>query len=147
MSAPKHTPEPWRAQECDGMWWIAHSESSGHCIAEFIDESGRGASEADAKRAAACVNYCEGVPEKLLNGRSFDSTLASLDSCMEGYNYVSHQRDVLTAALREIVKNDPHHQSSAGVIARAAIAKAVQLPNGTSVRLIPTYSKTTGDAA
>jgi hypothetical protein len=30
----------------------------------------------------------------------------------------------LLAALEEIVKNDPHNQSSAGVIARAAIAKA-----------------------
>ena len=30
----------------------------------------------------------------------------------------------LLAALQEIVKNDPYHQSSAGIIARAAIAKA-----------------------
>lgn len=31
----------------------------------------------------------------------------------------------LLAALEEIVKNDPFQQSSAGIIARAAIAKAV----------------------
>ena len=30
----------------------------------------------------------------------------------------------LLAALKEIVKNDPYNQSSAGIIARAAIAKA-----------------------
>lgn len=34
------------------------------------------------------------------------------------------QRDELLAALEEIASCDPYHQSSAGIIARAAIAKA-----------------------
>jgi len=33
------------------------------------------------------------------------------------------QRDELLAALQEIVRNDPYNQSSAGIIARAVIAK------------------------
>lgn len=66
-------------------------------------------------RMAACVNACAGISNEALSlGGPFAAARAAIT-----------ERGALLAALNEIVANDPFNQSSAGIIARKAIA-AVQ---------------------
>lgn len=50
-------------------------------------------------------------------------TVRNCDSDLDRARLIAAAPDLLEA-LQEIVKNDPYSQSSAGIIARAAIAKA-----------------------
>ena len=114
MSA--HTAEPWPTPDVAAYNWSRElTELKAGCL-----------SLADYQRARICVNYCAGVPEKMLIGRSLDSTLATLDSCMEGYNFVSHQRDELAAVLERIAGfcgDMALAGNEAVAVARAALTK------------------------
>ena len=117
----KHTPEPWVIWNGgDGiMMYGAREPKRGGvalmCCNELV--SGRTAI-ANARRIVACVNACRGLPTDELEQKGLVAAVGTqlLD--------VERQRDELLAALKEIAGCDPHHQSSAGTIARAAIAKA-----------------------
>lgn len=113
----KHTPEPWQVhQDASGDVFISSAKTSFH-IAE-IGSEGDEAVIPDARRIVACVNACRGLPTDELEQKG---VVAAVGTQLLG---LESQRDELLAALEEIAGCDPCHQSSAGAIARAAIAKA-----------------------
>lgn len=113
----KHTPEPWQVhQDASGDVFVSSAKTSFH-IAEIGSEDDE-AVIPDARRIVACVNAC----------RTRTTEQLEMDD-LQGYEpwgHVEHlkqQHGELLAALEEIAGCDPHHQSAAGTIARAAIAK------------------------
>ena len=100
-----HTPEPWGFAWGEGHhagWAVITAKHAGMTaespLAKISDVCGD--AMPDAARIVACVNYCAGIPNERLVGRSLDATLGSFDSCMEGYNFVASQRNALREALQ-----------------------------------------------
>lgn len=139
MSAPKHTPEPWVAGWGGGitgpnaatmLQWDYKFPI--HRVSDWCGPNREAvlalpttdpAHEANAGRIVACVNACAGMDDPA-------AEIAALRASEESrhYDQAAHlaclkQRDSLAAALREIASNDPYKVSSAGIIARAALAK------------------------
>lgn len=108
-----HTKEPWSVAGIADEMIVAKVSELAHAHIATIHHNGN-----DSRRIVACVNACRGLPTDELEQKGLVAAVGTqlLD--------VEQQRDELLAALKEIAGCDPHHQSSAGTIARAAIAKA-----------------------
>jgi hypothetical protein len=120
----KYGKEPWNAVEVnrDEDELIQIRSSNGGVIARlWIDVDDREFSDEqreNASRIVACVNACRGLPTDELEQKGLVAAVGTQLLDLES------QRDELMVALEEIAGCDPYHQSSAGTIARAAIAKA-----------------------
>jgi len=68
-----------------------------------------------ARRIVACVNACAGLDTKYLEEYGLPGYAQTISDLGE-------KVDELLLVLKEIAANDPYHQSSAGILARAAIA-------------------------
>lgn len=82
----KHTPTPWLKV---GKFVAAHGPLNDVFYICECDE------EHDARRIAACVNFCAGISTENLEGNERLLWLA------EQYNEVKSQRDALSLALEE----------------------------------------------
>lgn len=106
----KHIPEPWH--ECaEGKCGCGQILGPGSAYITTVKDP------AARRRIVACVNACRGLPTDELEQKGLVAAVGTqlLDA--------DQQRNELLAALEEIAGCDPYHQSSAGTIARAAIAK------------------------
>jgi len=112
----KHTQEPW-ATSSGRIYPAGEARSTVASVARDIKDWTL-FNEEDARRIVACVNACRGLPTDELEQKGLVAAVGTqlLDA--------DQQRDELLTALEEIAGCDPYHQSSAGTIARAAIAKA-----------------------
>jgi hypothetical protein len=65
-----HSPEPWKSVE-DGSSRRPASvvDAKGHTVAEMPHINGVARSTLDARRIAACVNACRGIPTEALESR------------------------------------------------------------------------------
>lgn len=82
---------------------VQHEPSAWAIRSDRVDDN--------ARRLVACWNACRDISTENLEDNAPVKELA-------------HRYNGLLVALQEIVKNDPFNQSSAGIIARAAIEKA-----------------------
>lgn len=120
----KYGKEPWNAVEVkrDEDELIQIRASNGAIIARlWIDVDDKQFSDEqreNARRIVACVNACRGLPTDELEQKVLVAAVGTQLLALES------QRDELMVALGEIAGCDPYHQSSAGTIARAAIAEA-----------------------
>lgn len=91
----KHTPEPWQVhQDASGDVFISSAETSFH-IAEIGSEDDE-AVIPDARRIAACVNACRGLPTEELEQKGLVAAVGT--QLLEA----DQLRDELLAALAEI---------------------------------------------
>ncbi|TNI56543.1 hypothetical protein CF126_08800 [Aeromonas dhakensis] len=120
----KHGKEPWNAVEVkrDEDELIQIRASNGAIIARlWIDVDDKQFSDEqreNASRIVACVNACRGLPTDELEQKGLVAAVGNQLLDLESLC------DDLMVALEEIAGCDPYHHSSAGTIARAAIAKA-----------------------
>lgn len=68
MAETRHTPEPWRMEERERIYVVSDAPSPDRgpiCVTSGFVRS-KYVSEANARRIAACVNACKGIPTEEL---------------------------------------------------------------------------------
>lgn len=80
--------------------------------------------EAKKEPAVSFETVCDWFDRAAVNAKAQGKVDASLlwQDGLEHLRHLQSQRNDLVNSLQEIVRNDPYNQSSAGVIARAALA-------------------------
>lgn len=107
MNNETHTPEPWFIGDTPGylalgQWKDGKSRFSDPITIRSASHTEEIATvwtyllptDANARRIVACVNYCAGIPTKLLEERAVT----------EWEDSIQRQRDALAEALRKLLK-------------------------------------------
>lgn len=132
MSDAHMPPQPWNVNENaePNQWYITSGERKWVIGLILNGEMLPQRQKAVLDRIVACVGACEGIDTELLAPRMLGDQIAAkmavIDRAECEAKRLKEQNADLLGALREIVANDPFSQSSAGIIARAIVAKAVQ---------------------